>query len=208
MQLNHARKTIILKLVYAGAQGSGKTANLEYIQNRATQAREGAIESIRDSNDQTLLFDFAPFACEKVDGYDVHFQIFTLPGRTEIETPRELGFNGMDGLVIVIDSRWNELASSVRYFEFLQQALGAAGVDLARLPHVFQYNWRDDVDIAPAHYLDYVFNKHGAPSFEASCQEGVGVFETLNGLARLTLNHALAGAARKPGGLPDYARIW
>src|SRR5436190_23319936 len=123
MQVNRARKTITLKLVYAGGPGSGKTASLEYIQTHADQAREGAIESIRNSQDQTLLFDFAPFACQQVDGYEIHFQIFTLPGRTEIDTPQELGFNGMDGLVIVTDSRWETLENSVRYFEFLQKAL-------------------------------------------------------------------------------------
>jgi len=208
MQLNHARKTITLKLVYAGAPDSGKTANLEYIQNHAAQAREGAIESIRDSRDQTLLFDFAPFACEKIDGYEVHVQVFTLPGSTEIETPRELGFNGMDGLVVVIDSRWDALEAGVRYWEFLQQSLQQAGIDLARLPHVLQYNRRDEADVAPTHYLEYLFNKHGAPHFEASSLAGVGVFETLNGLARQALTQALQGANRKPAGLPEYARVW
>lgn len=208
MQVNRAKKTITLKLVYAGAPQSGKTTSLEYIQTHAAQAREGAIESIRDSSEQTLLFDFAPFACEKVDGYEVHFQIFTLPGRTEIETPRELGFNGMDGLVIVIDSRWAAVEANVQYFEFLRQSLGAVGIDLERLPHVLQYNRRDDADTAPVHYLEFLFNKHSAPSFEASSLAGVGIFETLNGLARLSLNQALRGAARKPGGLPDFARFW
>lgn len=208
MQVNHARKTITLKLVYAGGPGSGKTANLEYIQTHAMQAREGAIESIRDSQQQTLLFDFAPFDCEKVDGYDVHFQIFTLPGRTEIDTPQELGFNGMDGLVVVIDSRWESTEAGVRYFEFLQRSLEATGIDLSRLPHVFQYNRRDDPDVAPVHYLEFLFNKHGAPHFEASSLAGVGIFETLNGLARLALTQAMQGASRKPSGLPDYARNW
>jgi signal recognition particle receptor subunit beta len=208
MQVNRAKKTITLKLVYAGAPQSGKTASLEYIQAHAAQAREGAIESIRDSAQQTLLFDFAPFSCEKVGGYEVHFQIFTLPGGTEIETPRELGFNGMDGLVIVVDSRWLSVEQNVRYFEFLQESLAAAGIDLGSLPHVLQYNRRDEVDTAPIHYLDFLFNKHSAPSFEASSLAGVGIFETLNGLARLSLNQALRGAARKPGGLPDFARIW
>ena len=208
MQINHAQKTITLKLVYAGGPESGKTANLEYIQKHAAQAREGAIESIRDSRHQTLLFDFAPFACEKVDGYGFHFQVFTLPGRTEIETPWQLGFNGMDGLVVVIDSRWGAVEDSVRHFESLQQALEAAGVDLTRLPHVLQYNRRDDPDIAPVHYLEFLFNKHRAPHFEASSLAGMGVFETLNKLARLALNQALRGASRKSGGLPDFARIW
>ena len=208
MQVNRARKTLTLKLVYAGAPESGKTASLEYIQKHAAQAREGAIESIRDSKDQTLLFDFAPFACEKVDGHEVHVQVFTLPGRTHIDTPQELGFNGIDGLVIVIDSRWHAIEANIRYFEFLAQSLETAGVDLARLPHVLQYNRRDDPDIAPVHYLEFLFNRHGAPCFEASSLAGVGIFETLNGLARLSLNQALQGASRKPGGLPDFARIW
>lgn len=196
MQINEASRQIHLKLVYAGGRSSGKTTNLEYIQTHAEQAREGGIESIRDSRDQTLLFDFAPFACRDVEGFQVHVRVYTLPGSTMIDTPQELGFNGLDGLVLVLDSQWSAFDENIRYFDFLQKAMRGARLDLSVLPHVLQYNKRDAAGVAPVHYLDLVFNKHRAPAFEASSSSGRGVFETLNALARLALNRVVQAVGR------------
>jgi mutual gliding-motility protein MglA len=208
MQVNHARRAIHLKLVYAGGPESGKTANLEYLYQNAEQSVEGGIESIRDSNDHTLLFDFAPFNCRKVHGYDVRFFIYTLPSRLDLETPRELGFNGMDGMVLVIDSRWSSVEENLKYYEGMRHALESNQVDLSRMPHVIQYNRRDDSDVAPIHYLQYVFNRFSAPFYEGSCVTGTGIFETLNGIARRVLKHVLQTAFRKSGDLPEFAKTW
>lgn len=208
MQVNHAKRSIHLKLVYAGGPESGKTANLEYLYKNAEQSVEGGIESIRDSNDHTLLFDFAPFNCRQVNGYDVRFFIYTLPSRLDLETPRELGFNGMDGLVLVVDSRWSSVEENLRYYEALRHALENNQIDLARLPHVVQYNRRDEPDVAPVHYLQYLFNRFAAPHFEASCLQGTGIFETLNCVSRLVLNEVLENVFRRAGELPEFAKTW
>ena len=208
MRINHANKQIDLKLVFAGGPGSGKTSNLEYLYHNAEQALGDGLESIRDSNDQTLLFDFAPFECEKVDDYDVHFQVFTLPGKTIIEMPQEMGFSGMDGMVLVIDSRWEALEEMVAYYEWLRGALVQNEIDMTLLPHVLQYNKRDEPDVAPVHYLELVFNKFGAPHFEASSINGTGVFDTLNGLARIVLDRVMRNVIHRLENLPEFSRVW
>ncbi|MBV9463322.1 MAG: GTPase domain-containing protein [Verrucomicrobiae bacterium] len=205
MRLNHATKQIQIKLVYCGAARSGKTANLEYLHGHADQAAGDTLESIKDSQDRTLLFDFAPFDLPKVNGYDVHCQIFTLPGNMRMETPGDLAFSGLDGLVLVVDSGWEQLESNLQYLEDLQASLFAHGLRLASLPHVLQYNKRDLENPIPLPHLNYLFNREGASAFEACAIDGEGVFEALNGLARLVLNRVLV---EHFNAIPEELKVW
>jgi hypothetical protein len=56
------------------------------------------------------------------------------------------------------------------------------------VPIVFQYNKRDLRSILPVERMQHALNPAGAPHFEAAAIHGVGVFETLKEISRLSLD--------------------
>ena len=56
------------------------------------------------------------------------------------------------------------------------------------MPLVFQYNKRDLRNILPVDKLQQSLNPGAAPAFEAAAVHGVGVFETLKEISRLSLD--------------------
>jgi hypothetical protein len=69
----------------------------------------------------------------------------------------------------------------------LEANLAEIGFRITDLPVVIQYNKRDLPDVSSMSELEASLNKHGLPSFEACALSGQGVFETLTGIAKLTL---------------------
>jgi hypothetical protein len=82
----------------------------------------------------------------------------------------------------------------------LKVNLAEMGLTLDQVPIVFQYNKRDLRNILPLELMDEMLNPEGRPYFEAAALHGVGVFETLKGIARLSI----ASVRQKVG--PDA--IW
>ena len=70
----------------------------------------------------------------------------------------------------------------------LRQNLEELGLDPKSVPLVFQYNKRDLRNILPVDKLQQSLNPGGAPVFEAAAVHGVGVFETLKEISRLSLD--------------------
>jgi hypothetical protein len=107
---------------------------------------------------------------------------------------------GVDGIVFVADSQAPALEPNEESLANLRQNLEELGVELRELPIVLQYNKRDLRNILPIETMNEILNPEGLPYYEAAAKHGVGVFETLKGIARL----AIASVRQKVG--PDA--IW
>jgi len=70
----------------------------------------------------------------------------------------------------------------------LRQNLEELGIDPRGVPLVLQYNKRDLRNILPIESLQQALNPGGVPAFEAAAIHGVGVFETLKEISRLSLD--------------------
>ena len=70
----------------------------------------------------------------------------------------------------------------------LQQNLKSQGYDLMTIPYVLQLNKRDLPNVVPVDEMQRQLKKKDEPVFEAVASKGIGVFETLKGVAKLVLS--------------------
>ena len=191
--VNYAAKEIHLKVIYYGAGLSGKTTNVQYIYEHTLPDQRGKLVSLSAENERTLFFDFLPLAVGEVHGYKTRFHLYTVPGQTFYEIPRQFILKGVDGIVFVVDSQENRMDSNLESFETLQKALEYQGYDISKIPLVIQYNKRDSVGALPVSELEATFNGLKRPAFEAVANQGKGVMETLNSISQLIIRDIKGG---------------
>ena len=187
--INYSTREIQLKIVYYGCALGGKTTNLVALHQRIQGKQKGELVSLATDADRTLFFDFLSLNTNTLPGFTTRFQLYTVPGQPVYNATRQLVLKGVDGIVFVVDSGWDRMAENVSAFTNLQENLVDNHLSLAQVPYVLQYNKRDLPNVAPIDYLEYIFNNRASQvlSFEGTAARGVGVLETLNGVARLLL---------------------
>ena len=81
-------------------------------------------------------------------------------------------------MVFVADSRRFRAAENTRYLLELEASLHEHGIDLAKLPLVFQLNHRDGDTLVSEAELSTELNPYGFPVTEANAKTGTGVLAT------------------------------
>ncbi len=187
--INYASKEIQFKVVYYGPALCGKTTNLAYIHNQVSDTSKGELVSLATAADRTLFFDFLPLNAVILKGFKTRFQLYTVPGQVIYNATRQLVLRSVDAVVMVADSQWDKMEENIESFNNLQDNLVRQGTSIDNVPYVLQYNKRDCANPAPVHYLEYILNNRPVrvPSFEGVAPTGLGVFQTLNTIARLLL---------------------
>ena len=153
--------------------------------------------SLETEADRTLFFDLLPLDVGVIGGMKVRLQLYTVPGQVFYNATRRLVLKGVDGVVFVADSQVPAAEPNEESLSNLRQNLEELGLDLHSVPLVFQYNKRDLRNILPIPALQEALNPAGAPSFEAAAVHGVGVFETLKEISRLSLDSIRAKVAEE-----------
>jgi len=214
---NWATMQMAAKIVYYGPGLCGKTSNLSYIYANTNPNSRGEMVSLETEADRTLFFDLLPIEVGTIGGFKTRLQLYTVPGQVFYNTTRKLVLKGVDGLVFVADSQRPMREANIESFESLVDNLTELGLEVQDLPLVLQYNKRDLKNILAVEELNSDLNPHNAyPFFEAEAINGVGVFETLKEITKLTLKklrkrmvapHAAGPAPRAPGAAarPDLA---
>jgi hypothetical protein len=87
----------------------------------------------------------------------------------------------------VADSQIPLLDANLESFDNLRRNLLGLDVDINAFPLVFQYNKRDLEELIPVETFNQLLNPRNLPFVEASAINGVGVFETLKEVAKLTV---------------------
>lgn len=187
MFINNVSKEISVKIVYYGPGLSGKTTNLQYIYKNTDPSTRGEIVTIETETDRTFFFDLLPLNVGKIGGYRVRIHLTTVPGQVFYNVLRKLVLKGVDGIVFVADSQRPLLDSNLESLDNLQENLREYGLDFYSIPFVFQYNKRDLKNILTIEEMNQNLNPYGFPFIEASAIKGIGVFETLQEISRLTL---------------------
>ena len=206
---NWATMQMAAKIVYYGPGLCGKTSNLSFIYAKTSPNSRGEMVSLETESDRTLFFDLLPIEVGTIGGFKTRLQLYTVPGQVFYNTTRKLVLKGVDGLVFVADSQRPMREANVESFESLVDNLTELGLDIRDLPLVLQYNKRDLKNTLAVDELNTDLNSDRAyPFFEAQAINGVGVFETLKEITKLTLKklrrrmvapHAAGPAARVPG---------
>ena len=195
--LNYTAMQITAKIVYYGPGLCGKTTNLQWIHGRTAPRSRGDMVSLETEADRTLLFDLLPLEVGVIGGMKVRLQLYTVPGQVFYNATRRLVLKGVDGVVFVADGQVPAAEPNEESLSNLRQNLEELGLDLHAVPLVFQYNKRDLRNILPVAKLQEDLNPAGAPSFEAAAVHGVGVFETLKEISRLSLDSIRAKIAEE-----------
>jgi signal recognition particle receptor subunit beta len=187
--VSFAKREISFKIVYYGPPLCGKTTNLEYLHRVMPAKSRGPMTILSTREDRTLYFDFLPLQSKAIKGFVSKFQLYTVPGQTIYNDTRRLVLNAADGVVFVADSQWSQMENNVESLQNLHANLRTYQLQLAELPHVFQCNKRDLPGVAPLHYIDFLLNRGSKrmPTFESVATTGVGVYETLNMVAKMVM---------------------
>lgn len=197
---NYTTMQLTAKIVYYGPGLCGKTTNLQYIHMKTAARSRGEMVSLETETDRTLFFDLLPLDVGVIGGMKVRLQLYTVPGQVFYNATRKLVLKSVDGVVFVADSQAVMEDANLESISNLKVNLAEMGLTLDDVPLVFQFNKRDLRNILPLETMNELLNPEGRPYFEAAALHGVGVFETLKGIARLSI----ASVRQKVG--PDA--IW
>lgn len=185
---NYATMQMAAKIVYYGPGLCGKTTNLHHIYQKTSPQSRGEMVSLETETDRTLFFDLLPIDVGVIGGFKTRLQLYTVPGQVFYNTTRKLVLKGVDGIVFVADSQMPMLDANIESLKNLSENLAEIGVDLDDLPVVLQLNKRDLPNIAPVDMLMEALDPdHRLEHVEAVAPNGVGVFETLKLISKLTL---------------------
>jgi mutual gliding-motility protein MglA len=184
---NYATMQMAAKIVYYGPGLCGKTTNLQYIYNKTSNQSRGEMVSLETETDRTLFFDLLPLEVGVIAGFKTRFQLYTVPGQVFYGETRKMVLRGVDGIVFVADSQKALQESNVESLKDLYNNLKGLGLDIRAVPMVFQYNKRDLQNLLTIDELQKQLNPFGYPYFEGVAVKGAGVFDTLKGISRLTL---------------------
>ena len=195
--LNYTAMQMTAKIVYYGPGLCGKTTNLHWIHGKTAPRSRGEMVSLETETDRTLFFDLLPLDVGVIGGMRVRLQLYTVPGQVFYNATRRLVLKGVDGVVFVADSQVPAAEPNEESLANLRQNLEELGLDPKGVPIVFQYNKRDLRNILPVEKLQQSLNPLAAPAFEAAAVHGVGVFETLKEISRLSLDAIRARIAEQ-----------
>jgi signal recognition particle receptor subunit beta len=186
--INYASREINCKIVYYGPGLCGKTTNLQWIYDKTNPGAKGKLISLATETDRTLFFDFLPLELGTVRGFKTRFHLYTVPGQVFYDASRKLILKGVDGVIFVADSQVERMDANVEAIENLVVNLKSQGYDLNNIPYVLQLNKRDLPNVETVEEMTRLLRRKNEPVIEAVAAKGVGVFETLKGVAKLVLS--------------------
>lgn len=185
---NYSTMQMAAKIVYYGPGLCGKTTNLHQIYAKTSPQSRGEMVSLETETDRTLFFDLLPIDVGVIGGFKTRLQLYTVPGQVFYNTTRKLVLKGVDGIVFVADSQRPMLDANAESFRNLRENLAEIGLNVDELPVVIQLNKRDLPNAAdPDAILDVLDAERRLDYVEAIATTGVGVFETLKVISKLTL---------------------
>jgi mutual gliding-motility protein MglA len=185
--INYMAREINCKIVYYGPGLCGKTTNLQYIYDTSAAQQKGKLISLATETERTLFFDFLPLELGTVRGFKARFHLYTVPGQVFYDASRKLILKGVDGVVFVADSQRERMDANLESLWNLEENLKSHGYDFSKIPYALQLNKRDLPDVLSVEELKRELVRKDEPIIEAVAPKGIGVFETLKGVAKQVL---------------------
>ena len=182
--INLKKREVECKIVYYGPGRCGKTSNLEYIFKNSRKLMTDEMVSIKTKGDLTIFFDFVPMEVGKIKGFDVRFQLYTVPGQVKYNSTRKLVLKGADGIVFVADSLKIRHEKNILSLKNLAENLNSFRLNIMKIPLVMQWNKRDlaadGLPLMSIEEMQHAYNRQlKAPAFPGSAMTGQGVNDTL-----------------------------
>jgi signal recognition particle receptor subunit beta len=177
-QINLKNREIRCKIVYCGPALGGKTTNIKWIYDQLPSARRSELQIIETDDERTLFFDYFSVDLARVNGMQLRFLCYAVPGQAYYKATRKMVLQGVDGIVFVADSDAARTNENIAALADLKALLIEHGYDYASIPLVVQFNKRDLPNIDSIEKLNELLNDKDSPFYEAVATEGRGVIET------------------------------
>ena len=201
-KLDRAGHSIHGKIVYFGAPGAGKTANLQLLSRKLKQEHRG---DLKVTEGHAGAWEHLPVSLGEVRGWQTSLDIWAVPGGNGAESIRAELLEDADGVAFVADLRRERHDATLASLEELLELLAAQGRSLDELALVIQYNHRDSADETAVEQLHRRLGLASAVFFDAVAVEGKGVLQTLSALSKQVLAQVRARADAPPKPAPAAA---
>jgi mutual gliding-motility protein MglA len=184
MRFNPAAREVICKVVYYGPGLAGKTTNMQVVHDHSPAQQVSELVSVDTHSERTLHFDWLALEVGQVQGFNVRFEFFTVPGQNYYAATRRQVLASADGVVFVADSRREALDENIDSMNEMLNNLRHHGLP-EDLPVVMQYNKQDLATALKREQLEPLMNVRGWPSFSATATRKDGVIETVRAITAL-----------------------
>lgn len=182
---NFDTREIILKIVYFGSLGSGKSTNLRSLfRSISPEIKSGLFEL--DSGNKTGFY-FVPVSIGYVSDFHIKVHAYSFGGIDAANCASAIATFGMDGAVFVFDSRVDSLVKSLECFENLKSLIMRSEDNLASYPLVVQFNHLDHASAIPSKILQDECLPAGVLSVDAVATRSEGVAATFERVVALAL---------------------
>jgi len=191
-----ARGIAILRVVYYGPAGAGKTTNLERISTLIHGQASGRITPRQVGANRSASLEIPAGALGHLLGSSTVVRLETLQGEVSGSGggwPEVLA--DADAIVFVADSSPHARSANLKALLGIRERLEGRVRSDATIPVLLQWNKRDRADARPIAELETELNHRCIPSIEAASLRGTGVAETLIEILKKTV-----GAARRRAG--------
>ncbi len=183
-ELSSERAEVNARILYWGAEGAGKSANLAHVHRKLRTDHRGELRRTPTALDPTVEVESLPITLGELAGRQVKLQIVAVPGAPEHAPTRKQLLDRADGVVLVVDASPDRIDANLESFDELRRALSAYGRSLDELPLVVQYNKRDRADELILEELYKKLDLRGVAAFEAVASEGKGVLQALTTISK------------------------
>jgi hypothetical protein len=182
--MDPAQPNVNARIVYWGAQGAGKSANLRMIHAKLRADHRGELREVPTRIDPSVCYEVLPIELGEIAGVRTRIQIIAPPGGPEHAPTRKQLLDKVDAVVFVVDAQRDRIDDNVAAFDELRRCLAAYGRALESVPLVIQYNKRDLADPYALEELHRKLDVRGAGAFEAVATDGTGVLQTLTTISK------------------------
>ena len=172
------------RILYWGIEGAGKTTNLQAAYEKLRADHRHEMKEVPTRLDPTLSYESLPITLGDIAGVRTQIELIAVPGRSDAAPTRKQLLDQVDGVVLVVDSRGDQMEANAKSFQELRNSLAAYGRNLSDVPMVVQYNKRDVGDPYALEKLHRELNLGSTPVFEAVATEGTGVLQTLSTISK------------------------
>jgi len=201
--INFAHREISAKIVYFGATGAGCNTNVRALHQLLPEDEsKSQLHKFgpADLSERSWYFELRhPSA--KVRGFQVRYRTYSLPGGLQAAPHREQVMEGVDAIVLVVDSRPEASASNEEALLELEELLTAQSLDLAGLPVVIQVNHIDQNGARDENAVVFDLNPYGFPVLSAAAKSHQGVADTFEKITALTRDRIQLAIAGEEGAL-------
>ncbi|MCG8592320.1 MAG: ADP-ribosylation factor-like protein [Proteobacteria bacterium] len=200
----------IARIVYWGAEGSGKTTNLRTIHARMKANKRGELREVPTRLDPTIHYEALPIELGEVNGIRTRIHLIAVPGAPEQRPTRKQLLDQVDGVVLVVDSQADRIDANLSAFEELRQGLAAYGRSLDSIPVVIQYNKHDLEDSFALEELHKKLQLESAAVFQSVATEWSAVRQTLTTISKNVVRamRTVPAAPPPPPALPDPVPVY